>query len=42
MEHNPKPSTARGKRRHAKRNEAQKKHAENAWKTDRVPPRVLR
>lgn len=33
--HNPKPSTERGKRRHANRNDEQKKHAEKAWTQDR-------
>jgi hypothetical protein len=30
-EHNPSPSTARGKRRHEKRTADQKKHAEKMW-----------
>lgn len=30
-QHNPEPSTPRGMRRHAKRNDGQKKHAEAAW-----------
>lgn len=30
-EHNPAPSTVRGKRRHEKRNAEQKKYAENKW-----------
>ena len=33
--HNPKPTTERGRRRHAKRNDEQKKHAEKQWNTDR-------
>ncbi len=36
-EHNPKPSTARGERRHAKRNDEQKKVAAKAWETGRSP-----
>lgn len=31
VRHNPKPSTARGKRRHAARNEEARKHAEGVW-----------
>lgn len=34
-EHNPKPSTERGKRRHHKRNDDRKKVAEKAWNTGR-------
>lgn len=30
-EHNPRPSTERGKRRHHNRNDGQKKAAESAW-----------
>ncbi len=30
-EHNPSPSTERGKRRHSKRNDQQRKHTEAAW-----------
>lgn len=30
-DHNPSPSTERGKRRHAKRSEGQKQHALAAW-----------
>lgn len=33
--HNPKPTTARGKRRHEARNEQEKLRAERAWATDR-------
>jgi hypothetical protein len=29
--HNPKPTTERGKRRHAARSESEQRHAENAW-----------
>lgn len=32
---NPKPSTARGKRRHAARSDADKKRAENIWEGPR-------
>lgn len=33
--HNPKPSTERGKRRHAKRSDDEKKRSEKAWNRDR-------
>lgn len=33
--HNPEPSTERGKRRHAARNEAKAKHAVTAWAKQR-------
>lgn len=33
--HNPEPSTARGKRRHAARDDGGKKRAEAAWNKDR-------
>lgn len=34
-EHNPQPSTERGRRRHAKRNDQQRKQAESAWNRGR-------
>lgn len=34
-EHNPKPSTERGKRRHNNRNDARKKIAESSWNKSR-------
>lgn len=34
-DHNPTPSTSRGKRRHEKRNDDQKKIAKTAWETKR-------
>jgi hypothetical protein len=34
-EHNPKPSTERGKRRHEARNDDKKKRAQKAWDTGR-------
>lgn len=40
---NPKPSTARGARRHAARNEQKKAHAEKAWGMAKSPrPRNYR
>ena len=35
-DHNPTPSTERGKRRHNKRNESDKNRAERAWNTGRT------
>lgn len=34
--HNPAPSTTRGKRRHSNRNDSQKKHAEKVWDAPRT------
>lgn len=33
--HNPRPYTERGKRRHANRSEGEKNRAEKSWETDR-------
>ena len=34
VQHNPKPSTERGKRRHAMRSDSDKNHAEKVWNTE--------
>lgn len=35
-EHNPEPSTERGRRRHARRSEQGKNHAKSAWESGRM------